>query len=376
VDDTQRLSELTGTVYDAALDPGLWPSAIEQIARYVPGAFVNLFSQDLAGTSAQAFYTFGIPPDFLERYFQKYVGLNPMFPSTLFFDVGRVLTEANILPRAQLEQTTFYREWVRPLGWIDSMASVLEKSATSVAVIAVGRSSREGTVDDDAIQRMQLIVPHVRRALLIGKVIDLRTAEASSLADALDGIATGLLLVDATGRIVHTNAAGLAMLDAGAVVRAASGKFATVDRQADHALHDLFANAEAGDDAIGVAGIAVPLAARDGERYVAHVLPLTAGARKRASATYSAVAAVFVRKAAFDGPHPLEAIAAAFKLTPAEMRVLMMVVQVGGVPEIAPALGVSETTVKTHLAHIFAKTGTARQADLVKLVAGYMSPLA
>jgi DNA-binding CsgD family transcriptional regulator len=46
------------------------------------------------------------------------------------------------------------------------------------------------------------------------------------------------------------------------------------------------------------------------------------------------------------------------KLTPAEMRVLMMIVQIGGVPEIAPVLGISETTVKTHLQHVFEKTGT------------------
>ena len=37
----------------------------------------------------------------------------------------------------------------------------------------------------------------------------------------------------------------------------------------------------------------------------------------------------------------------------------------------AVALGVAATTVKTHLARLFAKTGTNRQADLVKLVAGF-----
>jgi DNA-binding CsgD family transcriptional regulator len=37
--------------------------------------------------------------------------------------------------------------------------------------------------------------------------------------------------------------------------------------------------------------------------------------------------------------------------------------------------GVSETTVKTDLRHVFEKTGAQRLADLVKLVAGYMSPL-
>jgi DNA-binding CsgD family transcriptional regulator len=31
--------------------------------------------------------------------------------------------------------------------------------------------------------------------------------------------------------------------------------------------------------------------------------------------------------------------------------------------------------VTTHLPRLFAKTGTERQADLVKLVAGYASPL-
>jgi DNA-binding CsgD family transcriptional regulator len=57
------------------------------------------------------------------------------------------------------------------------------------------------------------------------------------------------------------------------------------------------------------------------------------------------------------------------------MRVLMMIVEIGGVPEVAEALGISVPTVRTHLQHIFAKTNTSRQADLVKIVAGYMSPL-
>ena len=82
-----------------------------------------------------------------------------------------------------------------------------------------------------------------------------------------------------------------------------------------------------------------------------HVLALTSGARRKAGIAHSAAAAVFIRKAELDLPHPLEAIANAYKLTPAEMRVLMMIVQIGGVPEIAPVLGVSETTVKTHLQH-------------------------
>ena len=54
---------------------------------------------------------------------------------------------------------------------------------------------------------------------------------------------------------------------------------------------------------------------------------------------------------------------------------LLAIVEIGGVPDVAEALGIAETTAKTHLAHLYAKTGTSRQADLVKLVAGFASPL-
>ena len=47
----------------------------------------------------------------------------------------------------------------------------------------------------------------------------------------------------------------------------------------------------------------------------------------------------------------------------------------GGVPEVVAALGVADTTVRTHVGRLFEKTGATRQADLVKLVAGYAAPL-
>lgn len=116
--------------------------------------------------------------------------------------------------------------------------------------------------------------------------------------------------------------------------------------------------------------------ASDSERHVAHVLPLMSGARRHASASFAATAALFVHKAALDTPSPPEAIAKAYKLTPTELRVLLAIVEVGGVPEVAEALGVSPETVKTHLGRLYEKSGVRRQADLVKLVAGFASPLA
>ena len=144
---------------------------------------------------------------------------------------------------------------------------------------------------------------------------------------------------------------------------------------AEEALYDVILAAGSGDAAVGIKGIAVPLPTSEGERYVAHVLPLTSGARRRAGASYAAVAALFVHKAALDKPSPPEAIAKTFQLTPSELRVLLGIVEVGGAPEVAEALGIAETTVKFHLKRLFEKTGAGRQAELVKLVAGFSNPL-
>jgi DNA-binding CsgD family transcriptional regulator len=57
-----------------------------------------------------------------------------------------------------------------------------------------------------------------------------------------------------------------------------------------------------------------------------------------------------------------------YRLTRAEMRVLTVLMEVGGISEIAALLAISPTTVKTHLRHIFQKTGAKGQIELVRLV--------
>jgi len=68
--------------------------------------------------------------------------------------------------------------------------------------------------------------------------------------------------------------------------------------------------------------LALPLIGQDGERYIAHALPLTSGTRRRAGIIYTAVAALFVRKAALAMSSRSEVIGKVFKLTPTELRVL------------------------------------------------------
>jgi DNA-binding CsgD family transcriptional regulator/PAS domain-containing protein len=375
--EAEVVSALIGDIYDAALEPTRWVDVLGKIRGYVIGAAAALYWKDAASRNGAAHYDDGgIDPQYRQSYFEHYTKLDPTSTGVFFAKIEEPTATADHVPYDEFLATRFYKEWAQPQGLVDCANVVLDKSLTTYAAFSVFRHERHGVADEGMRERMRLIAPHVRRAVLIGKVIDMKTAEAATFADTLDGISAGMFLVDASGRIVHANAAGHAMLAAGGLLCAPSGRLATADPETDRALRDIFTAAGSGDAAIGIKGIAVPLTARDGEHHVAHVLPLTSGARRRAGASYAAVAALFVHKASLSTASAPEVIAKMYRLTPSELRVLLAVVGVGGAPEVAEALGIAETTVKFHLQNLFEKTGTHRQADLVKLVAGFANPLA
>ncbi|MGZ3296369.1 MAG: helix-turn-helix transcriptional regulator [Xanthobacteraceae bacterium] len=370
-----RLFELIGEIYDAALDPSLWGEVVGKAGHFVGGPAAAIFSKSPIAGTGSVYYESGIDPYYRELYFEKYVKLDPATTGHYFADIGQPIATADLMPYDEFLETQFYKEWAQPQGLVDFVSAVLDKSVTSAALFGVFRHERDGVVDDEARRRMHLIVPHIRRAILVGRLIDLKSAEAATFADTLDGLSAGICLVDASGRIVHANAACHVILEAGDLFCVTGGRLVARDAEVDQTLQALFAAAGDGDVAIGTQGIALPLTGQDGARYIAHVLPLTSGARRLTGVAYTAVAAVFIRKAALESPAPPEVIARTYKLTPTELRVLLAIVEVGGVPEVATALGVAETTIKTHLGRLFVKTGAARQADLVKIVAGYASPL-
>src|SRR5216683_815746 len=331
MDQAEQLSSLIGEIYDAALDPSLWSDVLGKAGRFVGGPVAAIFAKSPTALTGTVYYhSGGKDPSYRQLYFDKYIKFDPTTTAQYFSDVEQPMAVADIMPYEEFHETR---------------------------------------------QRMRLIVPHIRRAVLIGRLIDLRAADAASLADTLDGLSAAMCAVDADGRIVHANAACHVLLDAGDFLSVVRGRIVAREAKVDQTLRELCAAAGGGDAAIGTRGIALQLMARDGSYYVAHVLPLTSGARRITGIAYSATAALFICKVATEAPSAPEVIARAYHLTPTELRVLLAIVEVGGVPESAVALGIAESTVKTHLGRLFVKTGARRQADLVKIVAGFASPL-
>jgi DNA-binding CsgD family transcriptional regulator len=371
----ETLLQLIGGIYDCTLNPDAWNAVLPSVGAFVGGSAGGLFVHDSLRRSMNILREFATA-DYGQIYVEKYRTLDPMAGTYFVLDVGEVFSTSTVMSHTEFLQTRFYKELVRPRGWIDNICVYLDKTPEGHAGLALFRNERQGIADESARARLRLLVPHLRRAVLIGKLIEFKTAEAATFADTLDGLSAAMLFVDSNGRITHANAEGRAMIADGGVLRASLGRLVVSDPDVNHGLREIFLAAATGDAAIGVRGVAVPLVARDGERYVAHVLPLSSGARRGAGVSYASAAALFVQKAALATSSPPAVVAKTYRLTPTELRVLLAIVEVGGgAPQVAETLGIGEGTVKTHLKRLYQKTGARRQADLVKLFAGYASPL-
>lgn len=372
--EAEAVLQIVGTIYDAALDRALWVRALKMTYEFVGGGACALYSKDAASGTGSAFFNVGIPLAFEKSYFETYVRLDPTTTALMFCNTGDVVGTADLVPYSEILASRFYREWLRPQQILDSVRAIVEKSSTSYGVVSVFRYDNHGLADSEARRRMRLLAPHFRRAVLIGNVMNLQRASIATLTDLLSEVSAGVLLVDSVFRVIFANPAGQSMLEEGKVLCKTNGILATVDTAALAVLREACTASIDGDAAVGIKGIAVPLTAGD-ERWIAHVLPLKSGTRQLADVNPDAVAAVFIRKAGLNLSMPMEIVAGLYKLTPAEIRVLHAIAEIGGIADTAEALGISEPTVKTHLQRLFEKTGTSRQADLVRLLAAHISPL-
>ena len=373
--ESEAFLDLVGTVYDAALHPALWPDALRKLAKFAGGSAAAIYAKSPTAGNGIVYHQFGTDYHFRKLYFDRYVKIDPSTTAQYFAEIGQQVAVADIMPYEEFVETQFFREWCRPQGIVDAVSVVLDKSASSVALFGVFRYEREGVVDDAVRRRMALVIPHVRRAVLIGDVLNSGSAEASAFAETLNGLDAGVYFVNRAAEIVFANTAGQAMLCEGNVVSGEGDLLRVADREAEAVLRNVIVSAADGDDAIGIRGIAIPLTGKDGNRYVAHALPLTSGARRRAGIAFAAAAALFIRKTALPTSSAPEVVAKAFRLTPTELRVLLAVVEVGSLRKATENLGMAPSTVKTHLGRVFQKTGATRQADLVRLVEGYSTPL-
>lgn len=363
-------SELIESIYDAGLHPELWSDVVVMLNAFIGSQACGLISKDPVSKSGATHYYYGVDPHYIQLYAETYARYDPLARLPRYGEVRNIPDLVNF---DEYRRGRFYQEWLRPQGCVDVANVVLEQSKSPCPMLLTVIPGRE-MLDAEQRARMQSLVPHASRALLINRAIERKQPRTIALADVVDRLNAGVLLLDTACNIVHSNPAAEALLAADDFLRSVAGRLVARSSAANAALRDIFR--DAGEVALAAdAGRKISLMSRDGCYYVAHVIALPSLLREGTAERNSAVGALFVWKAELDVRSCAGVIDRTFELTPAELRVLQSIVEVGGVPETAVALGIAETTVKTHLHRVFAKTGVSRQADLVKLAAGFSNPL-
>jgi DNA-binding CsgD family transcriptional regulator len=374
MDEAGQLSSLIGDIYEAAADPSCWKRALEKTASFIDASAVSIVTQGRIEEPLHYEHYFGVDLHYQRLYEEKYSKRDPRNALNLFFKAGEVFSTFSVLPDRDMRDTQFYQEYIQPQGITDNLRCVFERNP--ISYLGIFRRTDNDHPAENTIQRMRLLMPHVKRAVLIGTAVFGYKTKTATFIEVLDDLRAGVFLLDAKRRIVHANESGHTLLAQRILLRAQDGCLTTTEPKARQALDRGVVEAAAAD-ATAAAGQSLSIAfqTREGDCYIAHLLPLGSGERRLSGATREAVAALFVQRVEHQITVPSELIAVRYGLTPMEVSVLSAIVEAGGVPEVADELGIARSTVKTHLLRIFAKTGTRRQAELVKLVAGLSHPL-
>lgn len=361
------VSALIGSIYDCALAPGLWDATLAAIKEMFRCQTSSLSMFDPISGSATLIRNVGIDPYWLQRLplHAAEVASWQRLPAVRDLPLDEPQVISRHIPVEILEQSRMTREWAEPQGRVDSMSLVLMHSATRHALLGLGRHKDVGVFTEREVVLGRVLLPHLRRALAISDLIELKTVEAKHIHQALDALSAGVVMTDAEGTILHANRAAEAMMQAGDPIRGVGGMLRTNLPSATQELHTAIALADRQEAALGETGLAVRLTNPGEPPMLAHVLPLKQS-EARTRVRSNAAAAVFIG-AVSNGANGAEAMSVAFGLTPMETRILTGLLVGKTLQQAADTLGVARTTARTHLDNIFVKTGVARQADLIRI---------
>lgn len=222
--------------------------------------------------------------------------------------------------------------------------------------------------DQELLPDMRLLAPHFRRAIAIAKALERSASKSAALGEVLERLSSAVACIDRDGRLVHANGLAAQMLAANEMLSWSAGKLRPTDERAAAHLDAVLAAAHDGRTAPNGCSLSAVQRTPGGERMIVHVLPLSAGTRL-AAAPCAAAAVIIVSPETWDLPRRLDSAARLYALTPAESRVLGALLTGCTIGGAAKALGIKEATVKTHLQHVFDKTGIRRQIDLAQRIA-------
>lgn len=365
-----RALGLLEPLYDAALGvPADWTAFMEQLRIAMEGDVGVLALIGTNDPSAQFIAQSGISDDMQRQYAERFVAIDP-WPAA-FRDSGLALgrngCSQDFVSMRDFERGEYYNEFWRPNGDLfHTCGGFFAVDDAHIGMLATPRSRRHRAFSREHAALMDLVSPHVGRALQLWQRLTRAEAAKRDLETAFDAIGDALLVLDAAGRILSANRAADAELAGGHCVASRSGRLIAVSTNEDAALQAAIRAAAA-----AIMGVACPspVALRSSQTPIAITcFPLSM--RHVADTHMPSAARVLVTIS--DPNKSLQGLAhllrLVYGLTPTEALLAEGLAGGDDLDEVAQRLRMTKGTARIHLRHVFVKTDTRRQAQLVALI--------
>ncbi len=354
-------------IYDAGVDPSLWPTAMEHMAEmlHATAGVVGL-------VDASSEITFRSPvradPKVMSEYLDFHRKADPTTSGLWARPPRQAFSDEMIGPKRELWKSELYNEWIKPNDLEHSIQGFAFRDGGRNGFLALARAPHLSAFTQAEVDVVTALLPHIARALHVQIRLQMAEISRDGMADALDRMPQAVLLVDAQARVLHLNQAAETLFSP--VGQSGEGSRGLVPGRPDQsrALRALVTRASlSGPDRVG--GSMLLDLPRVRGRLVAHVVPCRAATDIAWGFTFHPTAIVIVaeprRTVTGEAQRTLRTL---FGLTAAEAKAACLVAGGSGVAAAAAALGVEPSTVRTHLVRAYAKTGVPGQAKLSALL--------
>jgi DNA-binding CsgD family transcriptional regulator/PAS domain-containing protein len=363
-------------VYDAAVDPALWTSVISKLADMVGAGGGVLLEQNQANGKGEGIIV-GADPAVMDALFGRFADKNVLQkvddPDAFMRRwTPRILTDEDWVPKEVLVRSEYYNDFLRRIDVHSVMMVRLAARGLNAVNLDLGRPERHGPYEAGDIARVCRYHPHLIRSFKLGRRLRARRRIEAGATDYLEALPDAVFLLGGQGQVHHANSAAERLVARARGLTLTRGRLASPMPDQNRRLQALIAVATSPDPEQRSGG-SLAIMAPD------RLLPL--------SVTVTPVRSE--RLALFDdGPCALVCVtdleaslslshgrlSELLNLSPAEARVAMALFEGRTPKEAAESLRLSFYTVRAHLARIFDKTGTSRQAELMRLMMRLVGP--
>lgn len=360
----QQLSSAVHMLYEAALDPKRWPEFLRLVCKQLKGKAATLWLPSPNGVELGPIYTWGCKPEHLAAYSNHYLALDPFVQ----LPTGKVLTMHEFVPREQLERSEFFRNFLRPIDAVYSIGADISEQGRRVR-FRVGRSARTGDFSTAERRFCEALVQHLQAAIRTYAEVNRLRAERAVYTQAMDNLALGTIILDESGRVLHTNALARQILAGcdGISLPETTMVFCHPD-DAQRFKAAVLRISEA--RCAGKTGVAEVIrvqrpSGRPALRMIMRPAPIDLGEQNGAM---TPAVAVFLSAEYTARDASAECVQKLFGLTQKEAMLALSLTNGRTLKEAANELNITPNTARAHTRAIFAKTGIDRQTKLVAAI--------